>query len=93
MFDIKDQVNFKLSSFSFTNSDLEEYIYLENFLLSQCLSLEELYIDKLPEVEYSLILNKCVNLKKLYLKPSSLILNSLEIIIHRRNVLLSIEKN
>ena len=80
MFDIKDKVNFKLTSFNFTNSDLEEYIYLENFLLSQCLSLEELYIDKMPEVEYSLILNKCMKLKKLHIKPSDLILNSLETI-------------
>lgn len=80
MFDIKEQVNFKLSSFSFSNSDLEEYIYLENFLLSQCSSLEELYIDKMPEVEYSSILNKCVNLKKLNIKPSGLNLNSLETI-------------
>lgn len=80
MFDIKEQVNFKLSSFSFSNSDLEENIYLENFLLSQCSSLEELYIEKIPEVEYSSILNKCVNLKKLNIKPSGLNLNSLETI-------------
>lgn len=80
MFDIKERVNFKLFSFSFSNSDLEEYIYFENFLLSQCSSLEELYIDKMPEVDYASILNKCVNLKKLHIKPASLTLNSLETI-------------
>ncbi|CAO1366789.1 unnamed protein product [Diamesa tonsa] len=80
LFNIKERVNFKLSSFSLSNSDLEEYHYLESFLLSQCSSLEELYIERLPEVEYSAILNKCVNLKKLNIKPSGLNLDSLETI-------------
>ena len=80
MYDIKERVNFKLSSFSFSNGDLDEYIYLENFLLSQCSSLEELYVDKMPEVEYSAILNKCVNLRKLNIKPAGLNVNSLETI-------------